>query len=170
MKLQTPTTFDKFKAYVLFTLTVTWTFLPSASLLALPTGENVIHGNVSHQTSGNTMNIGLGASKNIVEYGGYDIGANETVQYTTGLAGPVGVLNKIDGGSPTEIMGNLFAPENVTIHLMNPAGVFFGENSYVNTGALLAVAGNMTNDDYLNGLNQFCKMRAVSDFTKNVAE
>src|SRR5438093_1497185 len=36
-----------------------------------------------------------------------------------------------------------------------PAGVYFGQGAYVSVGGLFAAAGNISNEDFLKGMNHF---------------
>lgn len=160
-QLHTPTAFEKSKAIVLLTLTTTWTFLPSVSLLANNNGlvvNEVVAGDVIHETIGNTTNVYLNESRNIVDYHEYNVWEGESVSYLTDLSGPTSILSEVTGGSITEIHERIISQENIEVVLANPAGIFFGKNAYVNTGALLAIAGNIASDDYLAGLNNFSNL------------
>ena len=49
-------------------------------------------------------------------------------------------------------MGHLDPPGR---YFVNPAGVTFGENSFVRADLFLAVAGNISDDDFLDGVLNF---------------
>ena len=154
-QLHTPTVFEKIKAFVLLMLTIAWTFFPSASALANQYGslivENVVSGDVHFQQNGSTTQI-TASNQSIINYHQFDIGLNETVQFIQPHQAAT-VLNRVTAiDNPSEILGNLTA--NGQVYLVNPAGIYFGQGSVVNTGALLAIAGNMTDKDFVNGLNE----------------
>ena len=93
------------------------------------------------------------SNRSIINYQSFDIAQPETVHFIQpGIESTV--LNRISGSqNPTQIYGQLLA--NGQVYLVNPAGVLFGQNAIVDVGALYAAAGNITNEDFINGLNQF---------------
>jgi len=140
------------KASFMMALTLSWTVMPSTALLAAPTGEQVIAGNASFHRDGALTQI-TAANNTIINYQSFDIGSAETVQFIQPGAN-ASVLNRVTAtDNPTQILGTLTA--NGQVYLVNPAGITFGQNAYVDVGALFAAAGNMSNEDYLNGLNNF---------------
>ena len=142
---------EQLKAGFLLGLTATWTFLPTA-LIAAPTGEQVVAGSASFVRDGALTQI-TAADNTIINYQSFDIGALETVQFIQPGV-DASVLNRITGSdNPTQILGSMLA--NGQVYLVNPAGITFGQGAMLDVGALFAVAGNMANEDYLNGLNQF---------------
>ncbi|MCK5173715.1 MAG: filamentous hemagglutinin N-terminal domain-containing protein, partial [Planctomycetes bacterium] len=77
----------------------------------------------------------------------------ETVDFSQaeGISGAA-VLNKISGG-PTDYQGNLYSESDMSIFLINPAGILFGGGAVINTGALVASSLNLTDDDFREGLD-----------------
>ena len=67
--------------------------------------------------------------------------------------GESAILNRVLGGTPTDIQGSLLS--NGHVYIVNPAGVVFGADAVVDCGALYAVAGNMSLDDWMQGLDRF---------------
>lgn len=94
----------------------------------------------------------------IIEWLSFNIAAGETVEFIMPSEASR-VLNLINSGVPTEIMGNLIG--NGQIFLVNPSGVIFGQGAVVNVGALYAAAGNISNSDFLNGTYRFTDARGV---------
>ncbi len=94
----------------------------------------------------------------IIDWFNFNIGEGETVEFILpGL--DARILNRIMSGVPTEIMGNLLS--NGQVYIANPSGVIFGNNAVVNVGALYAAAGNISNDDFVAGINRFTDARGV---------
>jgi hypothetical protein len=61
------------------------------------------------------------------------------------------MLNRIHNGDPTSILGTLNA--NGKVFIVNPAGVLFGAGSQVNVNQLVASSLNITDGDFLDGIN-----------------
>ncbi len=130
-----------------------------AMALAGPEGANVAAGNATIRQNGNTTVIRAG-DRTIIDYTRFNIGTNETVRFVQPSA-TARVLNRIKGDAPTTIDGTLKA--NGIVYFANRAGVIFGPNAVVNVGGIYAAAGNISNSDFLSGLNRF------TDVTGNVS-
>jgi|GEM_PF-1232529 len=126
-------------------------FLAAGAAGAGPDNPNVTAGSATFNTSGSTTTI-TAADGTVINYNSFNIGAHETVQFVQPHANAT-VLNRITGGSPTSIDGQLLA--NGRVYLVNPAGVMFGRNSVVNVGHLYAAAANISDADFLAGQNNF---------------
>ncbi len=97
----------------------------------LPVGGQIVGGTGSIQTpSGSQMNVHQNSQNLIVNWQSFDIGKGNTVQFYQPDSSAV-ALNRVTGGSASEIMGNLKA--NGQVFLVNPNGVLFGKGSSVNT-------------------------------------
>ena len=94
----------------------------------------------------------------VIEWLSFQIAAGETVEFIMPSESSR-VLNLINSGVPTEIMGTLLG--NGQIFLVNPSGVIFGQGAVVNVGALYAAAGNMATNDFVNGVYRFTDARGV---------
>lgn len=115
---------------------------------ALPTGWEVVSGDVSFETAGNTLNITSASHSAIVNYQSFNIAGNETVNFNFLLSGS-SILNRIIGGGATSIAGNLNANGNVL--LVNPAGIHMAQTANLNVGSMVASTLNISNADYLAG-------------------
>lgn len=94
----------------------------------------------------------------VIQWLSFQIAAGETVEFIM-PSETSRVLNLINSGVPTEIMGSLIG--NGQIFLVNPSGVIFGQGAVVNVGALYAAAGNMSSTDFVNGVYRFTDARGV---------
>ena len=119
---------------------------------SLPKGENVISGQATYQTDGNTLNINVTTDKMIAEYNSFSIGAPETVNFNQ-LSSSSVALNRVIGVDPSSIMGKLNATGK--IFLINPNGVLFGAGASVNAAGLVASTLDIANDDFLAGRYTF---------------
>jgi filamentous hemagglutinin family protein len=123
----------------------------------LPDLQGGVPGGVTIGTSGPanspTLNIGLSNPSHILQWNSFNIGENATVAFCpSGCATTTAVLNRINDSNPTLIFGNLNAPSNLTVFLINNNGIVFGNGSSVNVGGLIASTANITNDDFNAGL------------------
>ena len=119
-----------------------------------PQGESVVRGDVRFTRDGALTQIEAGHNS-IIEYQGFDIGREETVRFLQ-PSDAARVLNRVVGLDPTQIDGHLAA--NGHVYIVNPAGVFFGGEAVVDVAGLVAAAGNLSNDDFLAGVDRFTQL------------
>lgn len=124
------------------------------SLLANPSGESVVNGSVNFERSSNIVNIQASHGA-IIHYDSFNIAPGETVRFIQPDANSK-VLNRVLSQNPSQIDGSLFA--NGQVYIVNPVGVFFGKQSIVNTAGLFAIAGNISDSDFLNNTMQFTQL------------
>lgn len=116
-----------------------------------PTSGTVVAGSASFNQSGATTTI-TASNNAIIDYNSFNIPAGYTVQFVQ-PSSTSRVLNRVIGGNISEIFGTLQA--NGIVYLVNPAGIYFGPNSYIDVGGLYAAAGNMSNRDFLAQSDRF---------------
>ncbi len=126
----------------------------SAPAWAGPEGEQVVRGNVTIYRDG-TQTLIRASDRSIINFRNFDIGANESVRFVQ-PSRDASVLNRISSANPTRIDGTLTA--NGRVYLMNPAGVLFGANSRVDVARLYAVAGQLSDADFLRGNDRFTNL------------
>jgi filamentous hemagglutinin family protein len=120
---------------------------------ALPTGENVRHGDVSvSRPTTQSMQIEQRTAKGVVDWNGFSIAAGEHVNVSQPGASSV-LLNRVVGASPSEIFGRLTA--NGQVFLTNPNGVLFAPGASVEVGALFATTLGISDADFLAGRYTF---------------
>jgi filamentous hemagglutinin family protein len=119
--------------------------------LAGPEDANVVRGDVQIENLGDTTTI-RASDRSIIEFGSFDIGVHETVQFIQ-PSETASVLNRIRSSQPTLIEGALLA--NGRVYLVNPAGVYFSENARIDVAHLIASAGQISNEDFLAGIDHF---------------
>ncbi len=120
-----------------------------------PQGEQVVRGSASVTRDGSLTTIRAG-NNSIINYSSFDVGRNETVRFIQ-PTDTSRVLNRINSATPSRIDGSLFA--NGIVYFANPAGVIFGPTSTVDVGGLFAAAGNISNGDFLGGINHFTNVQ-----------
>ncbi len=119
-----------------------------ALLFALPQDGQIVAGNGNiQQPNGQNMVINQSSNQMITNWQGFNIGQTETVQFNQPNSDAV-ALNRVIGQDPTAILGKLNA--NGKIFITNPSGVFFGPNSIINVGSLMATSLQISDQDFLN--------------------
>ncbi|MEQ9460280.1 MAG: filamentous hemagglutinin N-terminal domain-containing protein [Phycisphaeraceae bacterium] len=129
----------------------------ATSAVAAPQVQNIAAGEVSISQQGTTTQI-TASNNSIINYSQFNIAANETVQFIQPNA-QSRVLNRVNSVDPTRIDGNLFG--NGRVYILNPAGIFFGNQAVVNVAELHAAAGAMSNGDFLSGTDRFTQLTGV---------
>lgn len=142
------------RAEVTATLSILSLALPA---MAGPDGEQVVRGDVRFERRGNETWITAGRNS-IINYRTFNIASNETVRFIQPDANSR-VLNRVTTAAPTRIDGSLFA--NGRVYIVNPAGVYFGQNAVVDVNGLTAAAGNITDTAFLRGVDRFTNMRGA---------
>ena len=127
---------------------------------ANPTGGQVVAGSASITNGApGTLNIFQQSSRAIVNWSGFSIAANETVNFVQPSASSV-ILNRVLGSDPSAIFGRLNA--NGTVTLVNPNGIVFGAGSRVDVGGLVASTANIRDNDFMAGRYAFNQASPVT--------
>ena len=119
--------------------------------LANPEGPTVRHGQVNI-SPGTHAQIQQLTDRAIVDWNSFSVGRNESLVFLQPSQLSV-ILNRVTGGDPSAILGQLSANGNV--FLINPNGILFGPDSVVNVGGLVASTLNLNDDDFLSGNYRF---------------
>ncbi|MDG2535297.1 MBG domain-containing protein, partial [Sphingomonas sp. HITSZ_GF] len=119
---------------------------------ALPTGGQVVAGEATIGTSGAAMTVTQSTRRGIINWQGFDIGSDASVQFVQPDASSV-TLNRVLGGNGSTIAGKLSA--NGKVYVVNPNGVLFTSTAQVDVGGLVAAAGDIADSDFLAGKDAF---------------
>ncbi|ECL4818760.1 filamentous hemagglutinin N-terminal domain-containing protein [Salmonella enterica] len=114
----------------------------------LPAGGQIVGGQGSISTSGNQMTIHQQTHNMATNWHSFDVGKNSTVQFVQPDSSSV-ALNRVTGGSGSQIMGTLKA--NGQVFILNPNGVLFGKDARVNVAGLVASTKNINTADFMKG-------------------
>src|SRR5690606_39187573 len=82
----------------------------------------------------------------IINWRGFSIGRDEVTRFIQQHPDSA-VLNRVVGGSPSEILGSLLS--NGKVFLINANGIVFGEHSVVDTAGFVASTLNISDADFL---------------------
>ena len=118
---------------------------------ANPQGPTVRHGQVNI-SPGTHAQIQQLTDRAIVDWESFSVGRTESIVFLQPSQLSV-ILNRVTGGDPSAILGQLSANGNV--FLINPNGILFGPDSVVNVGGLVATTLNLNDDDFLSGNYRF---------------
>ena len=122
---------------------------------ALPSGGIVAAGTaIISQPNARTLQINQSTQKAILNWQGFSIGGNETVNFRQPNASSV-ALNRVLSNQPSEIFGRLTATGQV--FLVNPNGVFFSPSASVDVGGIVAATLNIRDADFLSGNYTFIR-------------
>ncbi|HSW11375.1 MAG TPA: filamentous hemagglutinin N-terminal domain-containing protein, partial [Solimonas sp.] len=131
---------------------VAGTLLPGLAF-AGPGGGQVIAGQAGITTpDAHTTVIRQQSQNAVINWQQFSVGSNEFVLFNQPSASAA-VLNRVVGGLPSEILGNLSA--NGRVFLVNPQGVLFGEGARVDVGGLVASTLDIRKQDFMNGRYRF---------------
>ena len=86
----------------------------------------------------------------IIDWRSIDLRSIESLRFYQPAAISV-TLNRVTGGEPSQILGNITANGNVL--LVNPQGIVFGPSSRINVGGLVATTANIADDSFMQGGN-----------------
>jgi len=121
-------------------------------LFAAPQGPHVVAGQVHISQQVAATLIHQFSDKAIINWKGFNISASELVKFLQPGSQSI-ALNRITGGNPTEILGQLSA--NGRVFILNPNGVVFGSSARIDVAGLLASTMNIKDKDFLNGNYNF---------------
>ncbi len=114
---------------------------------ANPTGATYDPSQVSMATpTPNTLEI-TNTNGAIINWQQFSIQQNEITRFIQSGANSA-VLNRVTGGNPSSILGQLLS--NGRVFLINPNGIVFGPNSVIDTAGLIASTLDMTDEDFIN--------------------
>ena len=119
---------------------------------ALPKEIQVVSGTVEVQhVDSHTMEI-KPSDQAIINYSKFDIGKKERVKFIQNSSSS-SVLNRVRGNDPSHILG--FLESNGRVFLLNSNGIYFGPESKVNVGSLIASTLDIADEDFLKEKYRF---------------
>jgi filamentous hemagglutinin family protein len=122
--------------------------LAPALALSAPTGGVVTSGTASINQSGAVTNIDQSTQKASINWQGFSIGSNETVNFNQPNSSAL-TLNRVIGNERSIIEGALNA--NGKVFLINSNGMLFTQGSSINTGGFVGSTLNLTDEDFNAG-------------------
>ncbi|MBR5838676.1 MAG: filamentous hemagglutinin N-terminal domain-containing protein, partial [Victivallales bacterium] len=119
---------------------------------SLPSGYKVVKGKVTVTVDGKVMDIDQATQKAIVNWQKFGIDEGYTVNVNQ-INSTAAMLARVIGNDPSNILGNLNATGH--FYLVNQNGVYFGPNSRVDVGAIIASTMDILDDDFMAGKLNF---------------
>ncbi len=119
----------------------------SSSAFALPTGWEVIEGNVTVDVTDNIMTITSISDTAVINYITFDLANGETINFIMPNAG-ASILNRVIGGDISNIAGTINASGRLGI--INSAGINIANTAQIQSAALLASTLNISNDSFFS--------------------
>ncbi|MEM1297183.1 MAG: filamentous hemagglutinin N-terminal domain-containing protein, partial [Verrucomicrobiota bacterium] len=115
----------KFRFFFLRFILAPVALLPG-HLLSNPQDANIVHGDVTIEDFGSTLQILQGSDKAIIEWGDFSIGLSEATHFLQ-PGSSAAVLNRVMGSNASALEGLLEA--NGRVFLINPNGILVGPNA-----------------------------------------
>ena len=122
------------------------------SALANPQLGKIVSGSVSITQQPDLTTIHQTSAKAIINWQSFNIASPQTTHFQQPAGGVT--LNQIN---PTQGVSQIYGRLTATgqIILINPAGIYFGPNAYVNVGSLIASTAGLSNANFNQGKYQF---------------
>jgi len=120
----------------------------------LPQGGIISSGVASISADNNypQLNINQSSQRAIINWQSFDIGEQAAVNFYQPNSTSV-TLNKINSNNPSQIFGQIRAKGQII--LQNSSGVYFGKNSRVDVGAIVATTHTVNEDKFMQGSLEF---------------
>jgi filamentous hemagglutinin family protein len=125
--------------------------LPATLAWANPQGQQVMRGQATFQSNGNTLTV-TNTPGAAINWQSFSIKANETTHFQQANSSS-SVLNRVVNNNPSELLGNLTS--NGKVVLINPFGITVGRGAAVDTAGFTASTLNITDADWANGKLRF---------------
>jgi filamentous hemagglutinin family protein len=114
----------------------------------LPAGAQVRAGGVSISQNAATMTVQQTSQRAVVDWNTFNVGSQAQVNFVQPSASAA-ILNRVLDSRPSEIFGRITS--NGQVFLTNASGIYFGPNSSVDVGALVASTHAISNQDFMDG-------------------
>ena len=139
---------DYVKKGLLSTTCLTVALLCAPQLaMANPIDGTVSAGQATIAASGTTLNITQQTDKAVIDWRGFDVGANETTAFHQPNSGSI-TLNRVNSASASQIDGTVTANGNIVI--LNSNGVMFGAGARVDVNGLIVSTADIDNNAFMN--------------------
>src|SRR6056297_1489703 len=113
---------------------------------ALPSGADVVAGQVAISATGNVMSVNAATSRAIVNWDSFNVGAGNVANFNLPDANSA-ILNRVTTPNmPSTIAGAINSNGNV--YLVNPSGIMVTSSGMVNTNGFTASTFDIANSEF----------------------
>ncbi len=124
------------------------------AVFANPEGGVVVGGEATISEAGKKLDVHQHTDRTVIDWRSFDIDVDEHTQFHQPSSSAT-ALNRVNSADPSQILGKLSANGNII--LVNPNGVFFGQDSRVDVNGIVATSANIDTQDFMQGGNDFNK-------------
>lgn len=114
----------------------------------LPSGAQVVSGDVNIAQAGNAMTVTQASRHAIVNWQSFNLGAGASLRLQQSGA-DAALLARVVGNDPSQLLGSLKADGK--LFLINPRGVVIGRDAVIDTAAFMASTLDVSDSDFLRG-------------------
>jgi len=112
-----------------------------------PTDPTVVSGSANFQSIGSQLNV-TNSNGAIIDWNSFSIGQDEITRFVQQSASSA-VLNRVTGGSLSEILGDL--QSNGRVFLINPNGLIVGQDAVIDTAGFVGSTLDISNQAFSSG-------------------
>ena len=141
------------------TFSLIFSFLWAVYIYGLPEGTVGVVGEGSFEITGNEMVI-TAPDGSVFEHLGFDVAADETVRFVQPSTDSR-VLNRILSENAALIHGTVEA--NGRLYFAAPNGLIFGSGAIIQAAQLHAIAGGVSNDEFIQGIDRYSHLSGEVD-------
>lgn len=135
----------------------------TGSAFALPTGGVVTSGNVTNVAD--PSKVMTAGAHSIINWNTFDIAKNEKVTFDTKS---FMVLNNVNGGQESKILGMLVDQGKGRLLLVNPSGIVIGKDAVINANNITLSTLKISNDQFQKLINGQMATFENDDLSKGV--
>ena len=125
----------------------------------LPTGANIVSGNITINQEPGKLTINQTSAQGIIEWKAFNLGSNAFVFFNHNNATDT-LLNQVRDIHQSTILGKIYS--NGKLFINNPNGISLGANASINAQTFIASAMNLANRDFLNRNYHFTQDRVAT--------
>ena len=120
-----------------------------AQIVALPSGGQVTAGSATiGAATGNALTITQTSQRAAIDWRSFSVGAGGSVNFIQ-PSSSAAILNRVIGGSPSEIFGRITA--NGQVFLLNSNGILIGRGAQIDVGGFVGSTLDLNNAAFMAG-------------------